>query len=41
MHINYAARLGSIKNLPEIYLVEGKTAPGQLAVFGCPIVKVG
>jgi hypothetical protein len=34
MHINYAARLGSIKNLPEIYLVEGKAAPGQLAVFG-------
>jgi hypothetical protein len=34
MHINYAARLGTIKNLPEIYLVEGKAAPGQLAVFG-------
>ena len=34
MHINYSARLGSIKNLPEIYLVEGKAAPGQLAVFG-------
>jgi hypothetical protein len=34
MHINYSARLASIKNLPEIYLVEGKAAPGQLAVFG-------
>src|SRR5256886_15617459 len=34
MRINYSARLGSIKNLPEIYLVEGKAAPGQLAVFG-------
>jgi hypothetical protein len=34
MHINYAARLGSIKGLPEIYLVEGKAAPGQLVVFG-------
>ena len=34
MHINYSARLGSIKNLPEIYLVEGKAAAGQLAVFG-------
>lgn len=34
MHINYSARLASIKNLPEIYLVEGNAAPGQLAVFG-------
>ncbi len=34
MHINYSARLGSVKGLPEIYLVEGKAAPGQLAVFG-------
>lgn len=34
MHLNYSARLGSIKGLPEIYLVEGKAAPGQLAVFG-------
>jgi len=34
MHINYSARLATIKNLPEIYLVEGKAAPGQLAVFG-------
>src|SRR6266446_7488788 len=34
MHVNYSARLASIKNLPEIYLVEGKAAPGQLAVFG-------
>src|SRR5213078_4135482 len=34
MHINYSARLGTIKNLPEIYLVEGKAAAGQLAVFG-------
>ena len=34
MHINYSARLASIKGLPEIYLVEGKAAPGQLAVFG-------
>jgi hypothetical protein len=34
MHINYSARLGSIKNLPEIYLVEGRAAAGQLAVFG-------
>src|SRR5712691_3713875 len=34
MHVNYAARLASIKGLPEIYLVEGKAAPGQLAVFG-------
>ncbi len=34
MHINFSARLGSVKGLPEIYLVEGKAAPGQLAVFG-------
>jgi hypothetical protein len=34
MHVNYSARLAAIKNLPEIYLVEGKAAPGQLAVFG-------
>jgi hypothetical protein len=34
MHINYSARLASIKGLPEIYLVEGKAARGQLAVFG-------
>ena len=34
MHVNYSARLASIKGLPEIYLVEGKAAPGQLAVFG-------
>jgi len=30
----YSARLASIKGLPEIYLVEGKAAAGQLAVFG-------
>jgi hypothetical protein len=34
MAVNYSARLASIKGLPEIYLVEGKAAPGQLAVFG-------
>ncbi len=34
MRINYSARLASIKRLPEIYLVEGKAAPAQLAVFG-------
>jgi hypothetical protein len=34
MHVNYSARLASIKKLPEIYLVEGKAASGQLAVFG-------
>src|SRR5438876_1277939 len=34
MHINYSARLASIKGLPEIYLVAGKAAPGQLAIFG-------
>jgi hypothetical protein len=34
MHINYSASIGKIKGLPEIYLVQGRSAPGQLAVFG-------
>ncbi len=34
MHINYSARLKSVTGLPEIYLVEGRAAVGQLAVFG-------
>ncbi len=34
MHINYSASLGAVKGLPEIYLVEGRAATSQLAVFG-------
>src|SRR5439155_13623837 len=34
MHINFSKRLAAIKGLPEIYLVEGKAAAGQLAIFG-------
>ena len=34
MHINYSATIGSVKGLPEIYLVQGRAAPGQLAIFG-------
>src|SRR5262249_44341678 len=34
MHINYSAVIGRVKGLPEIYLVEGRSAAGQLAVFG-------
>jgi hypothetical protein len=36
MHINYAPVLKTVplKSAPEIYLVEGKAAAGQLAVFG-------
>jgi hypothetical protein len=34
MHINYSASIGKVKGLPEIYLVEGRAATGQLAVFG-------
>lgn len=34
MRINYSASLGKVKGLPEIYLVQGRSAPGQLAVFG-------
>src|ERR1043166_2791125 len=33
MHINYSALIG-VKGLPEIYLVQGRAARGQLAVFG-------
>jgi hypothetical protein len=34
MHINYSASIGKVKSLPEIYLVQGRAATGQLAVFG-------
>jgi hypothetical protein len=34
MHINYSASIGRVKGLPEIYLVQGHAASGQLAVFG-------
>jgi hypothetical protein len=34
MHVNYSATIGAVKGLPEIYLVEGRAAPRQLAVFG-------
>ena len=34
MHINYSASIGKVKGLPEIYLVEGHAAAGQLAIFG-------
>jgi hypothetical protein len=34
MHINFSAAIGKVKGNPEIYLVEGRAAPGQLAVFG-------
>ncbi len=33
MHINHSAQIGTVKGLPEIYLVEGRAAPGQLAIF--------
>jgi hypothetical protein len=34
MRINYSARIGLVKGLPEIYLVQGRSAAGQIAVFG-------
>ena len=34
MNINYSARIGKVKGLPEIYLVQGRAAKGQLAIFG-------
>jgi hypothetical protein len=32
-HINFSRALGKVKNAEEIYLVTGKAAPGQIAVF--------
>src|SRR5207247_9023242 len=34
MHINYSAPIGTVKGLPEIYLVEGRAARSPLAIFG-------
>src|SRR5947208_15574911 len=34
MHVNYSASIGRVKGLPEIYLVQGHAASGQLAIFG-------
>ena len=34
MRINYSAVIGKVKGLPEIYLVQGRAAVGQIAVFG-------
>jgi hypothetical protein len=34
MHLNYSASIGRVKGLPEIYLVQGHAASGQLAIFG-------
>ena len=34
MHINYSRTIGKVKGLPEIYLVQGRAASGQLAIFG-------
>src|SRR5262249_20283760 len=34
MHINYSAGIRPVKGVPEIYLVEGRAAAGQLAIFG-------
>src|SRR5215471_6200828 len=34
MHVNFSASIGKVKGLPEIYLVQGRSATGQLAVFG-------
>jgi hypothetical protein len=34
MHVNYAPALAAVKGAPEIYLVQGRAAAGQLAVFG-------
>jgi hypothetical protein len=33
-HINYSKAIGAVKGAPEQYFVQGKAAPGQLAIFG-------
>ena len=34
MHVNYSAPLAQAKGAPPQYFIEGKAAPGQIAVFG-------
>jgi hypothetical protein len=34
MHINYSAPLAKVKGAPSQYFIQGKAAPGQIAVFG-------
>jgi hypothetical protein len=34
MHINYSAELGSVKNAPRQFFIQGSAAKGQLSVFG-------
>jgi hypothetical protein len=34
LHVNYSASIGRVKGLPEIYLVQGRGAVGQIAIFG-------
>jgi hypothetical protein len=34
MHLNYSAALAKVKGAPAQYFIEGKAAPGQIAVFG-------
>jgi hypothetical protein len=34
LHINYAAEIGKVKGAPDQYFVKGRTANGQLSVFG-------
>jgi len=33
-HVNYSAELGAVKGAPRQFFVQGRAAPGQLAVFG-------
>ena len=34
MHINYSKELSSVKGAPRQFFIEGKTASGQISVFG-------
>ena len=33
-HVNYSAAIGTVKGAPRQFFVQGKAAPGQIAVFG-------
>jgi hypothetical protein len=34
LHVNYSAEIGTVKNAPRQFFVQGKAAAGQLSVFG-------
>ena len=34
LHVNYSAALADVKNIPAQYFIQGRSARGQIAVFG-------